>query len=442
MVSQETKTTCLFPFSQLLTTNPMRLLTTLLVVTAASPALGGIWGSDPQPTPWTQEQLEKSQKYLRDVKEDSFNSWNEGRLRQFLLDNGVIEPKGTKVFHCLSKPKKPSYILGSRNNSFKWRKSNTGHILPHLVLFHEPLPLLCTGTSMSKRPRARRLPTLPLRRKPRGAELQQRVVLQVAHTLLHRMRAPLSLLLPPPPATRWFVLSMTAGTTSTVSITLLIVSLSFDVPFLGTWDDNQMRTWLEEHGIIKPKQQMKRDELLAKMKQFYLSTTDPVWKAWSDSYIREWLIAHNIITQPRTPREKLVVQMEKYYYDTNGYVWSQWTDSDLRQYLIDHKIIKSDAQLKREKMEKLVQDNWSATSDAFWSSWTESEVRAWLVEHGVSGTLYSSCAPPKSSINSISAPTPNSNVTSSSNYSRASTTMSRLALQTGPLGLMLALVPG
>ena len=75
----------------------MRLFTTLLVVTAASPALGSIWGSDPQPTPWTQEQLEKSQKYFGNVKEDSFNAWNESRLRQFLLDNGIIEPKGTKV---------------------------------------------------------------------------------------------------------------------------------------------------------------------------------------------------------------------------------------------------------------------------------------------------------------------------------------------------------
>jgi hypothetical protein len=76
----------------------MRLLTTVLVVTAASPALGSIWGSDPQPTPWTQEQLERSQKYFSNVKEDSFHTWNESRLRQFLLDNGVIEPKGTKVF--------------------------------------------------------------------------------------------------------------------------------------------------------------------------------------------------------------------------------------------------------------------------------------------------------------------------------------------------------
>jgi hypothetical protein len=203
-----------------------------------------------------------------------------------------------------------------------------------------------------------------------------------------------------------------------------------------------MRTWLEEHGIIKPKQNAKRDELLAKMKEYYLNATDPVWKAWSDSYIREWLIAHNIIAPPATPREKLLAQMEEYYYDTNDYVWSYWADSELRQYLIDHKIIKSDAQLKREKMRKLVQDNWSATSDAFWSSWTESEVHAWLVEHGVGGMLYSPYAWFKSLINSISAPTPNSNVTSSSNSSRASTTTFHLALLTGLLGLMLVLAPG
>ena len=84
--------------------NPMRLFTTLLVVTAASPALGSIWGSDPQPTPWTQEQLEKSQKYFTNLKDDSFNGWNESRLRQFLLDNGIIEPKGTKVRCAFPKP--------------------------------------------------------------------------------------------------------------------------------------------------------------------------------------------------------------------------------------------------------------------------------------------------------------------------------------------------
>jgi hypothetical protein len=44
------------------------------------------------------------------------------------------------------------------------------------------------------------------------------------------------------------------------------ITLSSPAFLLDAWDDNQLRTWLEEHGIIQPKQKAKRDELLAKMK--------------------------------------------------------------------------------------------------------------------------------------------------------------------------------
>ena len=51
------------------------------------------------------------------------------------------------------------------------------------------------------------------------------------------------------------------------------------------WDDNRLRSFLEKKGIIKTKQQVTRDQLLAKMRESYTSATDPVWHAWSDSYI-------------------------------------------------------------------------------------------------------------------------------------------------------------
>lgn len=47
--------------------------------------------------------------------------------------------------------------------------------------------------------------------------------------------------------------------------------------------------------------------------------------------------------------------MKQYYYDSNSYVWDTWTDSDLKAWLVDRNIVKSDAQVKREKMVKLVQ---------------------------------------------------------------------------------------
>jgi len=53
------------------------------------------------------------------------------------------------------------------------------------------------------------------------------------------------------------------------------VGSAYYASLLGTWDDTQMRTWLEEHDIIKPKQKPKRDELFAKIDQYYLSATDP-----------------------------------------------------------------------------------------------------------------------------------------------------------------------
>ena len=55
--------------------------------------------------------------------------------------------------------------------------------------------------------------------------------------------------------------------------------------FLYRWDDNHLRSYLEEKGIIKTKQQATRDELLAKMRETYAQAANPIWQAWSDSYI-------------------------------------------------------------------------------------------------------------------------------------------------------------
>jgi hypothetical protein len=47
--------------------------------------------------------------------------------------------------------------------------------------------------------------------------------------------------------------------------------------------------------------------------------------------------------------------MKQYYYDVNDTVYSTWSDSTLKNWLVEQNIIKSDAQLKRDKMLRLVQ---------------------------------------------------------------------------------------
>ena len=46
--------------------------------------------------------------------------------------------------------------------------------------------------------------------------------------------------------------------------------------------------------------------------------------------------------------------MSYYYYTPQQQVWESWTESDMRKWLIDHDVIKSDAQIRKEKMQKLI----------------------------------------------------------------------------------------
>ena len=66
---------------------------------------------------------------------------------------------------------------------------------------------------------------------------------------------------------------------------------------------------------------------------------------------------HNIISPDslKENRDLLIKNMQTYYYDTNQSIWSTWTDSDMRQWLINNNVIKSDAQVTREKMTKMIE---------------------------------------------------------------------------------------
>ena len=46
--------------------------------------------------------------------------------------------------------------------------------------------------------------------------------------------------------------------------------------------------------------------------------------------------------------------MKYYYYTPQQHVWDSWSESQMRQWLIEHDVIKSDAQIKKEKMQKLI----------------------------------------------------------------------------------------
>lgn len=53
----------------------------------------------------------------------------------------------------------------------------------------------------------------------------------------------------------------------------------------------------------------------------------------------------------------------------------------MKDWLVEHDIVKSDAQLQREKLEKLMTDNYVNAKDTVWGAWRESDMREWLIEH-------------------------------------------------------------
>ncbi|KDR78366.1 hypothetical protein GALMADRAFT_245516 [Galerina marginata CBS 339.88] len=271
---------------------------------------------------WTYDQYAAAQKSFSDLRETAFDSWDESRLREFLLEHGVVAPKGPKE-HLILLAKQKYNAYNKAASSFASRASATASTAVYGDTQHQ----------MSKS-----------------------------------------------------VSSVASQATSAAAQASKDAMTAFDESkdyIYSTWDDNQMRTWLEERGAIKTKSQLRRAELLKKMDQLWGKVSDPVWEAWSDSYIHGWLVSHNIIkSETQKNRDALVKMMKDYYYVPTDAVYNSWADSQLKEWLVEHGIMKSNAQASRDKMLKMVQDNYLSAKDTFWSAWSDNSIRDWLIENG------------------------------------------------------------
>jgi len=114
-----------------------------------------------------------------------------------------------------------------------------------------------------------------------------------------------------------------------------------------------------------------------------------------------WLINKGLIKSDyQNNHDYLAEQMKKYYYESSDKVYNPWSDSELKSWLVDHNVIKPEAQIKRDKLVKLMScvsslsthtrtrisstssDNFSNARDTVWSSWSDSEIRSWLIDNG------------------------------------------------------------
>jgi len=262
---------------------------------------------------WTSDQYANAQKTFADLREASFDAWDESRLRDFLLQQGVVAPSGPR----------------------------------------EQLVLLAKSQYAAYTKAASSL----------GAQASTAVYGDTKHQMSKSASSVAA------QATREAARQMDDAKDYVYS----------------TWEDSRLRDYLVEKGALaRDAADKKRAELLVMMRDVYARVTEPVWQAWSDSYMREWLVAHDLVApgSPPSTTEVMRAKMAQYYYDVNDSVWNTWSDSDIKAWLVSHGIVKSEAQAKRDKLVKLMQENYLNAQDTVWEAWSDSQMRDWLVEHG------------------------------------------------------------
>ncbi|KAE9388916.1 hypothetical protein BT96DRAFT_980887 [Gymnopus androsaceus JB14] len=301
--------------------NPRKLALVLLLVSAPSYTYGSSWfGSDSAPSPypsafssWTPSQYESYQNTFSSLRDSTFDAWDESRLREWLLEQGVIAPKG---------PREEIVLVAKR----RWKDW------------------------------------------------------QEAKAKFDASAA-----------------SMGSTTSATSAVTSYAAQATADLPqhplddtkdyIWSTWDDTKLRKYLVQQGVIDDRTAAgkKRDELIAMAKDGYKSAEGTIWETWSDSYIHNWLASHNLIdtrSSMQKSRDEYLDLMRNYYYTSSQRAWDTWSDSEMKAWLVENGVVKSDAQIKREKMRKLVEDNYSHAQSTISSAWTESQMRSWLIEKG------------------------------------------------------------
>ena len=101
----------------------MRVSALALLLTFSLSAQASWFGSSSsssavaQASAWSSEQYEKAQQVFQGLKADAFDAWDESRLREFLLEQGVVEPKGTREQLALLAKQKYRDVAGRVNKA-------------------------------------------------------------------------------------------------------------------------------------------------------------------------------------------------------------------------------------------------------------------------------------------------------------------------------------
>jgi len=314
---------------------------------------------------WTYDQYYNAQQIFADVRDTAFETWDESRLREFLLRQGIVAPKSSKEhLVLLAKSHYKGYTDAAK--SFADRASATASGAT-------------AAASRTASGMASKASSVVVQAETEVAKAMDRSKDYVYSSWDDsRLRSYLEshgLLKTKAERRRDEMLAMMEEHYNKVAN-----------PVWEAWGDSYMHDWLVSHHIIKSDFEKNRDKLRAELERYYYAPMDRVWSTWTDSEMRTWLIDHDIIkSHAQVQRNKMMKMMEDNYLHAKDTFWSAWSDNQIRQWLIDHGYLRSDAQVKRDELIKLANDKWNDASarTAAYLTWPDARLRAYLREHGV-----------------------------------------------------------
>ncbi|KAF5376089.1 hypothetical protein D9615_007739 [Tricholomella constricta] len=311
---------------------------------------------------WTYDQYASAQKSFADIRDASFDKWDESRLREFLLTQGIVAPKGPKeqLVH-LAKSQYRAYTNAASTFSARASTAISGDS------FHQATQSMSSLASQATDSAARALDDTKDYVYSTWDDNRIRSYLESKGVQVKDEAK----------QSRNHLLALMRDTYAKVTD-----------PIYDAWSDSYLHDWLLSHNIISPAppSPYSREYLLKKMKQYYYDANDTVFSSWSDSQLKEWLVKQGIVKgDAQIKRDKMLRLVQDNYLSAKSTVLSAWSDSQIRDWLVEHKYVddRNAAQIKRDELIKLFSDKYNAATTPSYHTWPDARLRAYLRQHNI-----------------------------------------------------------
>ncbi|CAK5265989.1 unnamed protein product [Mycena citricolor] len=309
-------------------------------------------------TAWTWDQYSSAQKSFADLRDTTFDAWDESRLREFLLEQGVVAPKG---------PREQLVLLAKAKYADYQNAASTLSAQASTAVYGSPMHQMTKSASSM------------------AAQATREVTRQMDDTKDYvystwednKLRSYL---------VEKGVLAKDAAekTRNEMLAMMRDTYVRATQPIWEAWSHSYMREWLIAHDLITPPAPSTPEIVKAKMSQYYYDVNDRAWTSWTDSDMNSWLVSHNIIkSDAQIQREKLTKLIEDNYLNARDTLWESWSDSQMRDWLAEHG--EKNVPAKRDQLVKLMQNKYNdaAGMSAAYLTWPDARLRAYLRNRGI-----------------------------------------------------------